>query len=278
MEKIEIYLLPQLVLAKLLSAFDYKRFKKEKSSANLLFVAHREEILEQSIATFRAILKDNNFGEIRVGKYTATNPNHLFISIQSFNSLNLPEKTSSNFYDDIIVDEFHHAAAPSYQKLLKYYNPKILLGLTATPERMDGQNVLNHFDDRIAAEMRLKEAIDRKLLSPFQYFCVTDSVDLSQLKWAKGGYDVSDLNEVYVNDQSKEKQRANDIITSLDKYITDINDVKGLAFCASVEHAKFMSDFFNYSKIPAIALHANSTDEERKRLFTVYPLRRLCNK
>ncbi|MBZ3935453.1 DUF3427 domain-containing protein [Methanimicrococcus blatticola] len=247
-----------------ISAFDYKYFKKENPSAKLLFVAHREEILEQSLATFRAILKDNNFGEIHVGKYTATNLDHLFISIQSFNSLKLDEKTESDYYDYIIVDEFHHAAAPSYQKLLKHYKPKILLGLTATPERMDGQNVLEHFENTIAAEMRLKEAIDRKLLSPFQYFCITDSVDLSQLKWTKGSYDVSDLNEIYVNDKSKAKQRANDIITSLDKYITDINDVKGLAFCASVEHAIFMSDFFNFSNIPSIALHANSTDEERK--------------
>lgn len=247
-----------------ISAFDYKRFKKENPSAKLLFVAHRKEILEQSISIFRAILKDNNFGEIHVGNHTATNPEHLFISIQSFNSLNLPEKTSSEFYDYIIIDEFHHAAAPSYQELLTYYNPKLLLGLTATPERMDGQNVLNYFEDRIAAEMRLKEAIDRKLLSPFQYFCVTDSIDLSQLNWTRGSYDVSDLNKVYVNDISKAKQRANNIITSLEKYITDINNVKGLAFCASVEHAKFMSDFFNFSNIPSIALHADSTDEDRK--------------
>ncbi|MDV0446053.1 hypothetical protein MmiAt1_16630 [Methanimicrococcus sp. At1] len=247
-----------------ISAFDYKAFRKENPNAKLLFVAHREEILKQSIATFRAILKDNNFGEIHVGKHTASSPNHLFISIQSFNALKLTEKTNSDFYDYIIIDEFHHAAAPSYQKLLAHYDPKILLGLTATPERMDGQNILDYFEHTIAAEMRLKEAIDRKLLSPFQYFCITDSVDLSQLKWSKGSYDVADLNEIYVNNKSKAEQRASDIVTSLDKYITDINDLKGLAFCASVEHAKFMSDFFNSSNISSISLHANSTDDDRE--------------
>ena len=89
------------------------------------------------------------------------------------------------------ADEFHHAAAESYQVLLEYYKPKILLGFTATPERMDVKDILGYFDGEIAAEMRLTEAIDRKLLSPFQYFCVSDSVDLSTLKWSRGGYSVN---------------------------------------------------------------------------------------
>ena len=95
----------------------------------------------------------------------------------------LTEKTTSDFYDFIIVDEFYHAAAPSYQKLLSYYNPQILLGLTATPERMDGKDILAYFDHTIAAEIRLTDAIDRKLLCPFQYFDITDHVDLSRVKW-----------------------------------------------------------------------------------------------
>ena len=108
---------------------------------------------------------------------------HLFVSIQTFNSQELAAKTAADFYDYIVVDEFHHAAAPTYQKLLEYYQPKILLGLTATPERMDGKSVLDYFGGRIAAEIRLPEAIDRKLLCPFQYFGVTDAADLSSLKW-----------------------------------------------------------------------------------------------
>ena len=106
-------------------------------------------------------------------------------------------KRSRDFYDFIIVDEFHHAAAPSYQKLLNYYQPKILLGLTATPERMDGESILPYFDNRIAAEMRLTEAINQKLLSPFQYFCVSDTVDLSKLKWSRKGYDIKELENIY---------------------------------------------------------------------------------
>lgn len=223
-----------------ISAFDYKRFLKENGRpSRLLFVAHREEILKQSVDTFRAILKDFNFGDLFVGKYIPTSMNHLFVSIQSFNSAKLYEKVSEDFYDFIIIDEFHHAAAKSYQKLLSYFKPKILLGLTATPERMDGQDITNFFDGKIASEMRLPEAIDRKLLSPFHYFCVTDTVDLSTLKWKRGGYDLEELQNVYTND----KIRSNQIIKSLYRYVTDMEEVKGLGFCAGVEHAIYMQTF-----------------------------------
>lgn len=96
--------------------------------------------------------------------------------------MKLAQVTSSEYYDYIVVDEFHHAAAPSYQKLLTYYQPEILLGLTATPERRDGKDILHYFGNTIAAEIRLTDAIDRKLLSPFQYFGITDNVDLSHVK------------------------------------------------------------------------------------------------
>lgn len=118
-----------------ISALDYKRFRKQNPDkpCRLLFVAHREEILKQSMYTFRAVLKDANFGEMFVGSYKPESIDNLFISIQTFNSQSFTEKTTSDFYDYIIVDESIHAAAPTYQKLLSYYNPQILLGLTATP-------------------------------------------------------------------------------------------------------------------------------------------------
>ncbi len=118
-----------------ISAFDYKRLRASHAGAKLLFVAHREEILKQSRDTFRYILKDMNFGELHVGNYRAEALDHLFASIQSLNSMKLTEITSPEYYDYIIVDEFHHAAATSYQKLLSHYEPKILLGLTATGQR-----------------------------------------------------------------------------------------------------------------------------------------------
>ncbi len=243
-----------------ISAFDYRRFLRENNgSAKLLFVAHREEILKQSIETFRAILRDPNFGDLFVGKHVPSSLDHLFVSIQSFNSSRLYEKTSSDYYDFIIVDEFHHAAAESYKRLLDHYQPKILLGLTATPERMDGKDILSYFDHTIATEMRLPEAINRKLLSPFQYFVVSDTVDLSKLKWGRRGYDIRELENVYTSND----MRSTQIVKSLYKYVTDIDEVKGLGFCVSVEHAKYMAEFFNKSNIPSLALDGNTDTKTR---------------
>lgn len=248
------------------AAFDYKRFCKgnSKKPNRLLFVAHREEILKQSLACFRGVLKDSNFGDLYVGNYRPDSIDHLFISVQTFNSQELNTKTTPEFYDYIVVDEFHHAAAPTYQKLLTYYKPKVLLGLTATPERMDGKSILEYFDNRIAAEIRLPEAIDRKLLCPFQYFGVTDNVDLDSLKWARGGYDRVELSKIYSMDQVVAKSRADMVINSIYQYVTDIDDVKGLGFCVSIEHAEFMSAFFNSYGIPSICLTGQSVDEERR--------------
>ena len=248
-----------------ISALDYKRFRKQNPDkpCRLLFVAHREEILKQSLYTFRAVLKDANFGEMFVGSYKPESIDNLFISIQTFNSQNFTEKTSPDFYDYIIVDEFHHAAAPTYQKLLAYYQPRILLGLTATPERMDGKSILPYFNNRIAAEIRLPEAIDRKLLCPFQYFGVTDTVDLDTLKWSAGGYQKSELEQVYTFSGAIANRRADHVVTSLLKYVTDIDEVKGLGFCVTVDHAEFMCRYFNGHNIPSMFLTGQSSDEER---------------
>ena len=249
-----------------ISALDYKRFRKQNPDkpCRLLFVAHREEILKQSMYTFRAVLKDANFGEMFVGSYKPESIDNLFISIQTFNSQSFTEKTALDFYDYIIVDEFHHAAAPTYQKLLAYYQPRILLGLTATPERMDGKSVLPYFNNRIAAEIRLPEAIDRKLLCPFQYFGVTDTVDLDTLKWSAGGYDKGELSHIYTFSGAMANRRADLVVSALLKYVTDINDVKGLGFCVSVDHAEFMCRYFNGHNIPSMFLTGKSPDEERK--------------
>jgi superfamily II DNA or RNA helicase len=249
-----------------ISALDYKRFRKQNPAkpCRLLFVAHREEILKQSMYTFRAVLKDANFGEMFVGSYKPESIDNLFISIQTFNSQDFTAKTTPEFYDYIIVDEFHHAAAPTYQKLLAYYQPQILLGLTATPERMDGKSVLPYFNNRIAAEIRLPEAIDRKLLCPFQYFGVTDTVDLDTLKWSAGGYDKSELSKIYTLSGAMANRRADLVVSALLKYVTDIDDVKGLGFCVSIEHTEFMCRYFNEHNIPSMFLTGHSPEEERK--------------
>lgn len=248
-----------------IAAFDYKHFRDQNPGKinRLLFVAHREEILKQSIDCFRGVLRDPNFGELFVGGFEPEKIDHLFMSIQTFNARDWTNSTTTEYYDFIVVDEFHHAAAPSYQKMLTYYTPTILLGLTATPERMDGKDVTDYFDNRIAAEIRLPEAIDRRLLCPFQYFGVSDAVDLTTLKWTRGGYDIKELEKIYTLDQVAANRRANMIISSINKYVADLNDVIGLGFCVSVAHAKFMAKHFNDHNIPSIALTGDSSREER---------------
>ena len=248
-----------------ISALDYKLFRRKNPGkpCRLLFIAHREEILRQSLYTYRAVLKDANFGAMYVGKNKPDSIDNLFLSIQTFNSQDFTLKTSPDFYDYIVIDEFHHAAAPTYQKLLAYYRPKILLGLTATPERMDGKNILKYFNNRIAAEIRLPEAIERKLLCPFQYFGVTDNVDLDKLRWSAGGYDKGELSKVYTLSGTIAKRRADLVIASLLKYVTDIDEVKGLGFCVTVDHAEFMCRYFNEHGIPSMFLTKDSSDKER---------------
>lgn len=244
-----------------ISAFDYKRFLKDNpgSRNRLLFVAHREEILKQSLDAFRSILRDRNFGDLWVGRYEPTQMEHLFISIQTFNSQEFTGNFKEDYYDYVIVDEFHHAAASSYEKLLNYIKPKILLGMTATPERMDGKDVTIHFENKIAAEIRLGEAINRKILSPFNYFAVTDEVSLKEIEWKKGGYNVSELEKVY----TKDNQRANLIVESIKRYTRNIKDIRALGFCVSKLHAEFMSKYFNTLGIPSIYLTSDSSDEQR---------------
>lgn len=208
-------------------------------------------------------MKDANFGELYVGKHKPASVEHLFISVQTFNSQALYEQLPEDYYDYIVIDETHHAAASSYGKALEYFKPKILLGLTATPERMDGRSILEYFGGRIAAEIRLPEAIDRKLLCPFQYFGVSDTVDLDDLHWVRGGYEKSALNNVYVFNRAIAERRADHVLRNLDRYATDMGNVKALGFCASVEHAKFMSDYFNQCGVPAMALVGDSSDAER---------------
>jgi superfamily II DNA or RNA helicase len=244
-----------------ISAFDFRRFReKTNPRARLLFVAHREEILKQSLHTFRGILKDQNFGDISIAGKIPSQIDHVFMSIQTFNSTEFSQQTLPDYYDFIIVDEFHHAAAASYQHLLSHYHPKILLGLTATPERMDNLDILGYFDGRIASEIRLAEAIGRNLLAPFHYFGVTDTVDLDDVEWSRGRYNQGIISKRYTGNDT----RASLIAVSLRKYVTDIDDIIGLGFCVSIEHAKYMADIFTKFGIPSTHLSSDSRDDDRR--------------
>lgn len=248
-----------------ISAFDYKNFRKLHPTSKLLFVAHRKEILQQAQATFQGVLRDNNFGELWVDGIEPEKFDYVFASVQTLNNRIEKLNLSENFYDFIVIDEVHHIAAASYRPILNRFKPKILLGLTATPERMDGEDILKDFSDTIAAEIRLPEALNRKLLCPFQYFGISDRIDLSNVEWKNGRYVPSELTKIYTQND----QRVGDILSNLTKYLNDRNDVRALGFCVSQEHAKYMAEKFTMAGLKADYLVSdNSTDREvKRRLF-----------
>ena len=245
-----------------ISAFDYKNFRSNNKSSKLLFVAHRKEILQQAKATFQGVLKDNNFGDLWVDGIEPNSNEYLFVSVQTLNNRLKDLNLSPDYFDFIILDEAHHGPASSYRPFLNYFQPKVLLGLTATPERMDNENILEDFCNRIAAEIRLPEALNKKLLSPFQYFGITDSIDLTNVKWEKGKYVASELTSLY----TKNNIRVGEIISNLAKYTNDINDVRAIGFCVTIEHASFMAEKFNLAGLKAECLTSkNSSERDRIR-------------
>jgi len=243
-----------------MAAVDYVRLRERLSRSRLLFVAHRDEILEQSRATFRQVLRQASFGERWVGGDRPERFEYVFASVQSMAAAGLGDLPSDHF-DVVIVDEFHHAAAPTYSSLLDHLRPVELLGLTATPERSDGLDVLHWFDGRIAAELRLWDAIDQHRLSPFHYYGIHDGTDLQEVPWRRGiGYDATGLTACYT---------ANDIwarrvIAETSRHVENIETMRSLGFCVSVDHARFMARVFSEAGLPAVAVSAGTGQAERR--------------
>jgi len=245
----------------LISAFDFQRFLKAKPNAHFLFVAHREEILRQSREAYRGVLRNNAFGELWVGSQLPAHYRQLFVSIQTLNNQLDQLKLSEDYYDYIVIDEVHHIAASSYRSVLEHFSPEILLGLTATPERHDGGDILSDFGGVIAAELRLPEAINRRHLCPFQYFGVDDDTDLRTIPWNRGRYDAVQLTNLYTHNQN----RVDKILRSLQEIVTDISSMKALAFCVSREHATFMAEQFLLNGIKADVLTSDNSHERQQK-------------
>ncbi|AWH75083.1 DUF3427 domain-containing protein [Dokdonia sp. Dokd-P16] len=246
----------------MIAAFDYKRFKITHSSSKLLFIAHRKEILHKSLQTFQAVLKDQNFGEFWGDGKVPASYNNVFASVQTVKNQLSSLDLSPDYYDYIIIDECHHSTASSYRTILEYFKPKILLGLTATPERMSGEDIKEDFGNRIAAEIRLPEALNNKLLCPFHYFGISDSIDLSGVTWEKGKYKASELTKIY----TKNDIRVGEIISGLEKYTNDINEVRALCFCAGIKHAQYMAEKFTLAGLSANFITGNTDKIERIRI------------
>lgn len=228
-----------------LAAFDYRRLGGAPRS--LLFVAHRKEILMQAARTYREVLTDPNFGALYVAGSRPDKWEHVFASVQSLTSYGV-ENIPPTAFDVVVIDEFHHASAATYRRLLNHLRPKELLGLTATPERADGNDVLSYFDGRVAAELRLWDALGQELLSPFHYFAIADGTDLSRVTWVRGGYDSLQLSGLLTGNDA----RARIVLKSLADKVIDTSSMRALGFCVDVSHAEYMARVFNAANIPAL--------------------------
>ncbi|NTU68312.1 MAG: DEAD/DEAH box helicase family protein [Chlorobiaceae bacterium] len=246
----------------MVAAFDYKRFASStKALPKLLYVAHRQEILIQARGAFRQVLRNGSFGEIVVGGSNPADQRHLFCTVQSWHSKGFDRLDPAHF-DYVVLDEAHHAAAGTYQTLINHVKPTSLLGLTATPERADNQDIRNDFGGVFTHEIRLPEAVERALLVPFHYFGIPDldGLDFSGLDWKRGSYDQSALNALIASNKS----RAHWVLSQLDRYVNNITQIRALGFCVSVEHANFMANICNANNVKAISLSAESSPELRK--------------
>ncbi len=241
-----------------IAAFDYERIAAARGvRPRLLFIAHRLEILQQARDTFRQVLHDGAFGELLGGGHLADRSDHVFATIQSVPTL--CDRYPADHWHHIVIDECHHLPSSSYQSVITRLEPEILVGLTATPERMDGRSLLPDFDGRIAAELRIWHAMEQQLLVPFEYYGLADGTDLRAVRWTRAGYEAGALAGLYTGNEA----RARLVVKQLERRVANLRDVRGLGFCVSVEHAQFMAAYCTSAGVPAMALHGESDDVER---------------
>jgi superfamily II DNA or RNA helicase/HKD family nuclease len=231
------------------AALDYRRLRQAGTADSLLFVAHQRQILRQSRSVFRQVLRDGTFGEMFVDGERPADWRHVFASVQSLSRMD-PTDLDPDRFDVVIVDEFHHAEAPTYSRLLAHLRPRVLLGLTATPERSDGQDVRRWFGGRTAVELRLWEALERQLLVPFHYFGIHDDIDLTVVPWRRGrGYDQRQLGNLYTGHEARVR-----LIMQALRDKVDVTRMRALGFCVDINHAEFMAERFVRAGVPALAL------------------------
>ena len=240
------------------AALDYARLAAGGRDPSLLFVAHREEILQQSLRTYREVLADGAFGEPWFRGQRPERWRHVFASVQSLSAYGV-ERLPRDQFEVVVVDEFHHAEAATYRALLDRLRPAELVGLTATPERSDGVDVRSFFDGRTAAELRLWDALEGDLLSPFHYFGIADPTDLSGLEWRRGDYDPAALEKVFTADDA----RVRLVLRQLQDKVVDVLRMRALGFCVSLGHAEYMARSFDAAGVPARAVSGATPAVER---------------
>ncbi|MGQ4668585.1 DEAD/DEAH box helicase family protein [Metabacillus halosaccharovorans] len=231
-----------------LAGFFAKKFKR------VLFIAHREEILTQAKNSFSKIIENRTFG-IYNGKQKEANVDYVFASIFTLSMKQHLEVFHANDFDLIIIDEFHHAAANSYQRVLDYFDPSFLLGITATPDRNDNKDVYSICAGNVAYRIDFLEAIQEQWLAPFHYYGVYDDTDYSQITWLGNRYDEEELTQAQLKDEMAQK-----ILRSWEKH----KKSRTLVFCSSIKQATFLSQYFNQNGYNTISLHSKQKAVSRE--------------
>lgn len=231
-----------------IAAFDSKKYER------VLFVAHREEILKQAAQAFKNVRNSDDYGFFD-GKEKCTDKAVIFASVAALGRSEYLNEAyfAKDFFNYIVIDEFHHAINEQYQRIVNYFNPQFLLGLTATPERMDGRNIYEICDYNVSYEISLKEAINKGMLVPFHYYGIFDNTDYSKLHIVRGRYDEKELNETYIGND-----RRYDLIY---KYYCKYGSKQALGFCCSKEHAREMAREFSSRGIPSVAVFSDASGE-----------------
>ena len=231
-----------------LSAFDSAKYNK------ILFVAHREEIIKQAAQSFKNVRNSDDIGFFYSNQKDTKN-SFIFALVQTLGKeqyLN-EEYFSKDYFDYIIVDEFHHAVSSNYKKIIDYFTPKFLLGLTATPERLDSKDVFALCDYNMVYEVRLKDAINKGWLVPFRYYGIYDeTVNYEDIDYKNGKYDDKQLEEALMLNK-----RGEVILNHYLKY----NSKRAIGFCTSRHHAEYMAKVFNENNIPSAAVYSGEKGE-----------------
>ena len=244
-----------------LAAFDSKDYER------VLFVAHREEILKQAAQSFKNVRNSDDYGFFD-GESKCTDKSMIFASVATLGrSEYLKNKYfAPDYFNYIVIDEFHHAVNDQYQRIVNYFKPQFLLGLTATPERMDGRNIYEICDYNVPYEISLKEAINKGMLVPFHYYGIFDDTDYSKLHIVRGRYDEKELNETYIGNVHRYEL--------IYKYYCKYGSRQALGFCCSKEHAREMAREFSSRGIPSVAVFSDASGEyTEKRKVAIQKLK-----
>ncbi len=247
------------------AAFDYRESCRQAGGhPRLLFVAHREEILKQALRTYREVLRDHSFGELLTGNSVPETWDHVFATIDSVSARQVVERYGADHWHTVVIDECHRLAADRFDAFVTTIRPRILLGLTATPERSDGRPILQYFSNRVdgspAVELRLWHALELQLLCPFEYYACDDDTDFSQVPWAQAG-EVAAIDQLVTGNHL----RARLVLNEWRRLAGEPKQGKALLFCVSVAHAEFMTAQLNAAGIGAVCVVGNTSAEVRRK-------------